>query len=118
MISLLKMICIHVFVFCNFLFSGGCSEINKPAEFLECNPPCTIDNSYCNDTDYCVCIDTYDPVFDRLNALVECVMDNSSAVPVSPKTVSLPGEKLLLKVYRYTFKGDRLEMKIQLFPSI
>ena len=35
-------------------------------------------------------------MLDRLNTLIECMMDKSSTVPVSPRTVSLPGKSKLI----------------------
>ena len=76
------------------VFTGGCLESIRPPDVLVCNPPCAIRHSYCNDTDYCVCERLYEPVLDRLNALIDCVMENSTDLPVSPKTVTLPGKFL------------------------
>ncbi|KAL4229485.1 Thrombospondin type 1 repeat-containing protein [Mactra antiquata] len=71
--------------------TGGCNELLKPAEILTCNPSCSVKNSYCNDTNYCTCLENYEPTFNRLKVLIECSrMDNSTDSNPASDSVTLP----------------------------
>ena len=78
------------------MFPGGCEDLPRPATVLACNPPCTLPNSVCNDTNYCVCLENHEPVNNRLNVLIECVrMDNSTAASPASDSVTIPSKSLV-----------------------
>ncbi|XP_053409281.1 thrombospondin type-1 domain-containing protein 7A-like isoform X2 [Mercenaria mercenaria] len=71
--------------------TGGCEELARPATVLNCNPLCSLLNSICNDTNHCVCLPGHEPVYNRLNVLIECIkMDNSTDASPASDSVTLP----------------------------
>ena len=66
-----------------FLCSGGCPESQRPASELACDPPCSVVNSICLDTNFCGCLGDNQPVYSDNNTLLSCNMNTSSTTPVS-----------------------------------
>lgn len=74
-----------------FYFKGGCSKTEKLPSTLKCFPECTIDNSYCNDTNFCACEDKYDSYY-RQRTLIGCEMANETLITSEQKTEGKPGK--------------------------